>query len=184
VLIVVAGPSGTGKGTLVTALAAREPRLWVSVSATTRAPRPGEVEGISYFFLDRARFEQLIAEGGLLEWFEVFGQLKGTPVGPVDEHLAAGDDVLLEIDVQGALRVRALRPDAVLVFVKPPDREEQRRRIEARGTETPAEIEVRLAEAAQEEALAPLFDHVVVNDDVERATDELAAILRASRPTV
>jgi guanylate kinase len=181
VLIVVAGPSGTGKGTLVTALAAREPRLWVSVSATTRAPRPGEVDGRDYFFLDRARFEELIATDGLLEWFEVFGQLKGTPVGPVDEHLAAGDDVLLEIDVQGALKIRALRPDAVLVFVMPPDRAEQRRRIEARGTETAEEIEVRLGQAEAEEAFAPEFDHVVVNDDVERATAELAAILRASR---
>jgi guanylate kinase len=181
VLLVVAGPSGTGKGTLVAALAAREPRLWVSVSATTRAPRPGEVDGVHYFFLDRARFEGLIETGGLLEWFEVFGQLKGTPVAPVDAHLAAGDDVLLEIDVQGALKVRALRPDAVLVFVKPPNRAEQRRRIEARGTETPEEIEARLGQAEAEEAYASEFDHTVVNDDVERATGELAAILRASR---
>jgi len=184
VLLVLSGPSGVGKGTVSKRLQSRFPNLWLSVSWTTRAPRVGEADGVDYQFVTREQFEAERDAGGFFEWFEVFGDLKGTPRRPVEEHLEAGQDVLLEIDVQGALKIRALRPDAVLVFVMPPDRAEQRRRIEARGTETPEEIEERLGQAEREEAFAPEFDHVVVNDDVARATGELAAILRASRPTV
>jgi guanylate kinase len=178
---VLTGPSGVGKGEIGKRLLEREPGLWFSVSATTREPRPGEVDGRDYFFVDRAEFERLRASGGLLEWFEVYGQLKGTPRRAVEEHLESGDDVLLEIDVQGALAVRDAMPEALLVFVKAPSRDEQRRRLLARGTDTADQVERRLDAAAAEEALAGRFDAVVVNDDVERATAEVAAILAARR---
>jgi guanylate kinase len=177
VLLVLAGPSGVGKGTIVRELKARVPGLWESVSYTTRAPRPDEVDGVDYRFVTRAQFEALRERGGFLEWFEVFGDLKGTPRGPVDDHLAAGEDVLLEIDVQGALRVREQHPDAVLVFVRPPSSGELRRRLVSRGTETPESLDRRLAAAAAEEARASEFDHVVVNDDLERVVAEVAGIL-------
>jgi guanylate kinase len=159
----------------------RDPRLWFSVSANTRAPRAGEVEGRDYVFLDRDVFERIRDAGGFLEWFDVYGDLKGTPRAPVEEHLAAGDDVLLEVDVQGALAVREAYPEAVLVFVKAPSREEQRRRLVDRGEDDAEAIERRLARAEAEEALADRFDAVVVNDDPDRATDEVAAILGAHR---
>ena len=181
VLLVVAGPSGAGKGTIVAQLRAREPSLFWSVSWTTRAPRPGEVDGVDYHFVTREEFERLQAADGFLEYFDVYGDLKGTPDGPVREHLAAGGDVLLEVDVQGALAVRRRYPDAVLVFVRPPSRAEQRHRLEARAQDSPEQIERRLEAAAAEEALATSFDHVVENDDASRATDEVAAILAARR---
>ena len=162
-------------------LLARDPRLWFSVSATTRARREGEVDGRDYLFLDRSEFEQLRDAGGFLEWFDVYGDLYGTPRAPVEEHLASGDDVLLEIDVQGALAVRDAHPGSVLVFVRAPSREEQRQRLVARGQDDPGAIERRLAEADAEEALADRFDEVVVNDDPDRAANEVAAILDAHR---
>jgi guanylate kinase len=162
-------------------LLAREPRLWFSVSATSRPRREGEVDGRDYWFLDRREFERLRDAGGFLEWFDVYGDLKGTPRAPVEEHLASGDDVLLEVDVQGALAVKEAYPDAVLVFVKAPSREEQRRRLLQREQDDPAAIERRLAQAEAEEALADRFDAVVVNDDPDRAADDVAAILRAHR---
>jgi guanylate kinase len=177
VLLVLAGPSGVGKGTIVEGLRARHPELWESVSYTTRPPRARERDGVDYHFVSRAEFEALRDAGGFLEWFEVFGDLKGTPRAPVEEHLAAGDDVLLEIDVQGALKVRQVFPEAVLVFVKPPSPEELRRRLVSRGTETREGLDRRLAAAAAEEARAAQFDAVVVNDHVERAVAEVAGIL-------
>jgi guanylate kinase len=178
---VLAGPSGVGKGTIVRKLLELEPRLWFSVSATTRSRREGETDGKDYLFLDRREFERIRDEGGFLEWFDVYGDLKGTPRGPVDEHLAAGDDVLLEVDVQGALAVREKYPDAVLVFVRAPSREEQRRRLLERGQDDPEAIERRLARAEEEERGADRFDAVVVNDDADRAAREVAAILEAQR---
>lgn len=182
-LLVVAGPSGVGKGAIIRRLREREPDLWFSVSWNTRPPRPGERDGVDYHFCDRAEFERLRDAGGFLEWFEVYDDLKGTPRGPVEEHLAAGDDVLLEVDVQGALAVQAAMPEAVLVFVRPPSRDAQRARILARGSETEASVERRLAEADAEEALAARFDHVVVNHDgrLEEAVDRVAAILAGHR---
>jgi guanylate kinase len=170
-----------GKGTIVRRLLSRDPRLWFSVSATTRSRRADEVDGRDYLFLDREEFERLRDAGGFLEWFDVYGDLKGTPRAPVEEHLAAGGDVLLEVDVQGALAVRQAYPDAVLVFVKAPSRDEQRRRLVERGEDDPEAIERRLARADAEEALADRFDAVVVNDDPDRVADEVAAILRAHR---
>jgi len=177
VLLVVAGPSGVGKGTIVRELLAARPDVWFSVSMTTRAPRPGEVHGRDYLFVDRAEFEARQAAGGFLESFDVYGDLKGTPRAPVEEHLARGEHVLLEIDVQGALAVREVFPDAVLVFVQAPDPDEQRRRLIARATDDPGQLAVRLATAAAELEMAHEFDHVVVNDDVGRAVRQLAGIL-------
>ena len=180
-LLVLAGPSGVGKGTIVRKLLELEPRLWFSVSATTRPRRAGETDGKDYLFLDRREFERIRDEGGFLEWFDVYGDLKGTPRAPVDEHLDAGDDVLLEVDVQGALAVREKYPDAVLVFVKAPSREEQRRRLLERGQDDPEAIERRLARAEEEEQAAARFDAVIVNDDADRAAREVAAILESHR---
>jgi guanylate kinase len=179
-LLVIAGPSGVGKGTIVRNLRTQFPALWESVSYTTRPRRSTEVEGKDYCFVTREEFEALRDEGGFLEWFEVFGDLKGTPRGPVEQHLADGDDVLLEIDVQGALKVREQFPDAVLVFVTPPSLADLRARLEGRGTETEEALARRLAEAEGEMAQADQFDHVVVNDDLERVVAEVAGILSGS----
>lgn len=159
----------------------REPDLAWSVSCTTRPPRPGEVDGVDYHFVTREQFEQMRAEGGFLEHFEVYGQLKGTPREPVETRLAAGKDVLMEVDVQGALAVREQMPDALLVFIKAPSPEVQRERLLGRGTDDPEQVARRLATAAEEEAQAVRFDAVVVNDDLERAVDEVAAILERRR---
>jgi len=181
ILLVVSGPSGAGKGTIVQGLLARDPDLWVSVSWTSRSPREGEVEGVHYHFVSREEFLAHRDAGGFLEWFEVHGDLKGTPKGPVREHLDAGADVLLEIDVQGALEVRRQFPEALLVFVLPPSREEQRRRLVGRGTDSPDAIERRLADAMAEEAKGVLFDATVVNDDVDAAVARVAGILASRR---
>jgi guanylate kinase len=182
VLLVLAGTSGAGKGTIGARLRASDPRLHWSVSWTTRPPRAGEVEGVDYHFVTRAAFERLRDAGGFLEWFEVYGDLKGTPVEYVRRELDAGHDVMLEIDVQGALAVKRALPEALLVFVQAPSREEQRRRLEARGSETPESIDRRLDRAeAEERTGAEEFDAVVVNDDVDRAVSRVAAILNARR---
>lgn len=177
----LAGPSGAGKGTVGRALLARVPQLEWSVSATTRAPRPGERDGVDYHFMTRGDFERLRDDDGLLEWFEVYGQLKGTPRAPVEAALAAGRDILLEVDVQGALAVRERHPEALLVFLVAPDARTQESRLRARGTDDEEQLRVRLATARAEEAMADRFDAVVVNDDVERAAAEVAAILDARR---
>ncbi len=179
--MVLTGPSGVGKGTVGRALLAQEPNLVWSVSATTRAPRDGEVDGREYHFISREDFEAQRDAGGFLEWFEVYGQLKGTPIAPVVEQLEAGADVLLEIDVQGALAVKERLPEALLVFLRAPDRSEQEARLRGRDSDDAEQIERRLATAAEEEALAHRFDAVVVNDTVERAAGEVAAILDSRR---
>jgi len=169
-------------------LRASDPELHWSVSWTTRPPREGEREGVDYHFVTREEFERLRDAGGFLEWFEVFGDLKGTPRAYVEQQLAEGHDVMLEIDVQGARAVKRALPEALLVFVRAPSREEQRRRLEGRAAvtgEDPASIERRLARAAEEERIgAAEFDAVVVNDDVDRATREVAAILESRRSLV
>jgi guanylate kinase len=152
------------------------------VSATDRPPRTGEVDGVDYRFLSTEEFARLRDEGGFLECFDVYGDLKGTPRAPVEAHLAAGDDVLIEVDVQGALAIRRTLPDAVLVFVRPPSREVQRERLRARDPDAdPADLERRLAAATAEESNEASFDAVVVNDDVERVVDELEALLSGPR---
>lgn len=180
-LLVIAGTSGAGKGAIVARLRRRFPDLRYSVSMTTRPRRPAEVDGVDYLFVDRDGFEALRDAGGFLEWFEVYGELKGTPRAPIEERLAQGRDVLVEVDVQGALRLKELLPEAVLVFVRAPSREEQRRRLLERRNEEGVDVGARLAAAEWEEAQMHRFDHVVVNEDLDRAVDEVAAILERSR---
>jgi guanylate kinase len=180
-LLVLAGPSGVGKGTIGKALLEQDPRLAWSVSATTRDPRPGEVDGVDYRFISEDEFTALRDAGGFLEWFEVYGQLKGTPRGPIEEQLGAGHDVLMEVDVQGALAVREQMPDALLVFVRAPSREAQRERLVGRETDDDEQLARRMAEAEAEEAQADRFDAVVVNDDLDATVREVAAILEARR---
>jgi guanylate kinase len=180
---VIAGPSGVGKGTVVRRVRSLMPGdLMLSVSATTRPPRPGEVEGADYFFVDDAAFDRMVGDGELLEWAEVFhGHRYGTPARPVDRLRAAGRDVLLEIDVEGARWVHERVPDAVMILLEPPSREELERRLRSRGTESDASIAERLAKADWELGQAAMFDHRVVNDDLERASAQVAAIIEASR---
>jgi guanylate kinase len=182
VLVVLAGTSGAGKGTIGRRLLDRYPDMRWSVSWTTRAARPDEVEGVDYHFVSRDEFERLRDAGGFLEWFEVYGDLKGTPREFVVDALNAGHDVLLELDVHGSLAAREALPSALLVFVQAPSREEQRRRLEERGADHPEAMEQRLARAEAEEQIArEQFDAVIVNDDVGRAVTELAAIVEARR---
>jgi guanylate kinase len=177
-LTVLAGPTAVGKGTVSADVRARYPTVWLSVSATTRPPRPGEVDGVHYHFVDDATFDAMVAEGEFLEWAVVHGRHRyGTPKAPVLARLAEGRPALLEIDLAGARQVRSAMPDARFVFLAPPSVEELVRRLVGRGTENEAERARRLATAEVEMAAAPEFDHVIVNDDVRRATDELVAVM-------
>jgi guanylate kinase len=169
-----------GKGTVVRRLLEARPDLTFSVSLTTRDARPGEVEGRDYRFVLDAEFDRMIEAGGFLEWAEVFGARYGTPAEPVETARAAGRDVLLELDVQGARAVRDRVPDGVLVFLQPPSEEELARRLRARGTEEGPDLERRLAEARDEMAETSWFDHVVVNDRVEEAAAEVLAIIEGT----
>ncbi|MTV25581.1 guanylate kinase [Nitriliruptoraceae bacterium ZYF776] len=180
-LVVVAGPSGVGKGTVHAALQRALPDAVRSVSATTRAPRPGERDGIDYRFVDRGGFRSLIDQGDLLEWAEYAGNLYGTPRGPVAAAVATGQVVLLDIEVQGALQVKAVDPDALLVFLLPPSFEELERRLLGRGTEDAATVAKRLDVARGEIARADDFDVQVVNDDLERCVAEVLAAIDAAR---
>jgi len=177
-LTVLAGPTAVGKGTVSNDLRQRYPEVWLSVSATTRPPRPGEVDGVHYHFVDDAAFDRMIAEGELLEWAVVHGRHRyGTPKAPVLDRLASGRPALLEIDLAGARQVRAVMPEAHFVFLAPPSIEELKRRLVGRGTEDEEERRRRLATAEVEMAAAAEFDRVIVNDDVHRATDELVAAM-------
>ena len=179
-LFVIAGPSGVGKGTVIRRLLELLPDLELSVSSTTRARREGEREGVDYHYVTDEEFDRLIRDGALLEWADIFGHHRsGTPAEPVVAARAAALDVVLEIDVQGARQVREKAPEAVLVFLAPPSLEELGRRLRTRGTENEAQIERRLEVAGRELQERPRFDHVVVNDDVERAAQEIAAIIAA-----
>lgn len=182
VLIVLSGPSGVGKGTVCKALLARNPQVKLSVSATTRAPRPGEIEGVSYFFKTRDEFERMIVAGDFLEYMDVFGMnYYGTPRTYVEQQLAGGNDILLEIDVKGAMNVKRLCPDAVLVFVAPPSMDTLKKRLVGRGTETEEAVERRTREAFAEMKLLPEYDYAVVNDVLETAVNEVETIIKAER---
>jgi guanylate kinase len=181
-LIVLAGPSGVGKGSVVRRLRSRDPEgLVYSVSVTSRAPRRDERDGVDYHFISDGAFDRMIADDALLEWAEVVGHRSGTPAAFVEETRDAGRDVLLELDVKGAQRVRAREPHAVLVFLVPPSFAELEERLRGRETEDEAAIQRRLETARWELQQEGSFDHVVVNDDLDRAADEVAAIIEASR---
>ena len=177
----ISGPSGAGKGTVVGLLRARVDHLALAVSATTRSPRPGEADGRDYHFLDDEAFEQAVEEGAFLEWVEYSGDLYGTLRREVDEKLAKGDDVILELELRGARAIHVAMPEAVLVFIAPPSLEELGRRLRGRGTESDAAIARRLGIAETEVAAAGEFHHVVVNDDPGRAAAELADIINTER---
>jgi guanylate kinase len=155
---------------------AHHPEIWLSVSATTRFPRPGEIDGVHYHFVSDEQFDKLIADGGLLEWAEFAGHRYGTPRGPVEERLAAGAPVLLEIELQGARQVRASMPDALQVFLTPPSWDELVRRLTGRGTEDPEVIDRRLATAREELAAEQEFDVTLVNTSVQDVVDRLLAL--------
>ena len=178
-LFVVSGPSGAGKGTLLAGVREQRPDLGLTVSATTREPRPGERDGVDYHFLSEDEFKRRVAAGDFLEWANVHGHRYGTLRSEVDKNLAVGRSVVLEIDVQGALNVRKVYPDAVLVFIEPPSMEVLEQRLRGRGTEDEASLELRLKDAAGEMALAPHYDERVVNDDLDAAAARLLAVLEA-----
>jgi guanylate kinase len=177
-LTVLSGPSGVGKSTVVAHMRKVHPEVWLSVSATTRKPRPGERHGVQYFFVDDGEFDKLIANGELLEWAEFAGNRYGTPRRAVLERLEAGEPVLLEIDLQGARLVRESMPEAQLVFLAPPNWEELVRRLTGRGTEAPDVIERRLDAAKIELAAEAEFDTTLVNTSVEDVARELLALVK------
>lgn len=174
-LFVISGPSGTGKGTIITRLVKEVPDAWVSVSATTRRPRPGEVEVVSYYFLSRDEFLALADEGGFLEWAEYSGNCYGTPLASVQREVAAGKQVILEIEVQGALQVKEKMPEAHLVFIEPPSLEELERRLRGRGTETDDVVRKRMDTALVELSRKMEYDIRLVNDDLDEAVAQLVA---------
>lgn len=178
-LVLISGPSGTGKGTVCDLLRKKQPELSYSISATTRQPRPGEQDGVNYYFYDKARFQQMIEAGELLEWAEVYGNYYGTPKQKVLDRLEAGEDILLEIDTQGALNVMKAMPEGLYIFLLPPSLEELAARLKGRGTETEESLQRRLGAAVDEIRIAHNYRYVVVNDTVEKAADTIANIIKA-----
>ena len=176
-LTLITGPSGVGKGTLVQGLLERHPEIWLSISATTRPPRAGEMEGEQYFFLSREGFERQVADGGFLEWAEFAGNLYGTPRQPVEAQLAAGRPVLLEIELEGARQVRRSFAAGYQIFVEPPSFAELERRIRGRGTDSEEAISRRLERARVELAAAAEFDAVLVNGELDKALAELERLM-------
>ena len=181
ILIVVSAPSGCGKSTVLHRLMEKRPTLCFSVSATTRAPREGETDGVDYYFISREKFDQMIANDEFLEHAEYVGNCYGTPKAAVDAKLAQGSDVYLDIEVNGAMQVKAQRPDTLMIILMPPSMKELERRLTARGTDSPETIRKRLQEARRECRRRKDYEFVVVNDIVERAVDEISALIDARR---
>lgn len=180
-MIVISGASGTGKGTVCRQLLMEIPTLFYSISATTRKPRAGETDGVEYFFLTRETFEEWIAAGKFLEHAEVYGNYYGTPAHKIEERLNRGEDVLLEIDIQGALNVMAKKPDGVYIFLLPPSLDELRNRIKNRGSESPETFARRFQSAVTEIETGRKYQYAVVNDKVENAVEKIRAIIEAER---
>lgn len=179
-LFIVSGPSGCGKGTVLAEIL-KQDNVYYSVSATTRAPRPGEINGVNYHFLSKDEFEKLIENGGMLEYANYCGNYYGTPKKPVEDMLAEGKNVILEIEVQGALKVMEKCPEAVSVFILPPSLKELRRRLHKRGTETEEIIEKRIGEAAGEIRKAINYDYVMINGELEIAVSDLLSIINSQK---
>jgi guanylate kinase len=182
-LIVLTGPSGVGKGTLLKSLLARHPTLWVSVSVTTRSPRPGEVNGREYYFISREEFDRLVATNALLEWAEFAGNCYGTPRAQVEAAISQGQQVILEIELEGARQIARSFPNALRLFILPPSLAELESRIRSRGTDSEAAIARRLQRAQDEISAAAEFDLQIVNDDLETALAQVEAAIFAIAPT-
>lgn len=180
-LIVLSGPSGAGKGTVCKALLTRHPEVALSISCTTRSPRNNEKEGVNYFFKSEEEFKDLIRQDEFLEHACVYGNYYGTPKSFVAQKLEEGSDVMLEIDVQGALRAKKIFPDGILIFLVPPSMEELERRIRGRGTESEEQIQTRLGKAKSEMEQVERYDYVIVNDHIERVVDEIESIIEAEK---
>lgn len=180
-LIVVSGPSGAGKSTVISRVMAADRRVVFSVSATTRKPREGEVDGVNYFFTDVSAFERMIETGALLEYAQYVGNYYGTPREPVEENLKRGFSVLFDIEVQGAMQIKELCPEAILIFVIPPYFREIEKRLHARGTDSEEKIFQRIETARKEYAMACNYDYIVINDDPESAANEIVAIITAEK---
>jgi len=180
-LIVVSGPSGAGKSTVIARLMREDPDVVFSVSATTRPPRAGEIEGKSYFFVTREKFQSMVENGDLLEHAEYVGNCYGTPKAPVLASLKAGKSVLFDIEVQGAAQIKAQCPEAILIFVVPSDFSQIEKRLRARGTDSEEKIQGRLMQARRECERATNYDYVVLNDDPDRAADEMRSIITAEK---
>ena len=178
-LMLISGPSGTGKGTVCDLLRQKHPEISYSISATTRQPRPGEQDGVNYYFYTKEKFREMIDQGQLLEWAEVYGNFYGTPKQKVLDRLEAGEDILLEIDTQGALNVMKVMPEGLFIFLLPPSLEELAARLKGRGTETEESLHRRLGAAVDEIKLATKYRYVVVNDKVEDAQETIANIIEA-----
>ncbi len=181
IVLSVSGPSGVGKGTVIAAVRRRNPAIFHSVSVTTRSPRVGETDGVEYHFRTREEFETLLRENGILEHDLYCGNFYGTPRGPLEDAVALGRDVIMDITVPGSLSVMQNYPDAVSIFLLPPSLTELRNRLEGRGTEPPEAMDQRLAKARDEISRAPLFDYVVVNEDVDSTAVAILNILEAER---
>ena len=179
-LLVVSAPSGCGTGTILGEIL-KDDSFYYSISATTRAPREGEQDGVNYHFITKEEFEQRIAQGGMLEYAQYCGNYYGTPKKEVEQMRDAGRDVILEIEVEGAMKVRALCPDAVFLFIAPPSVEELRRRLNKRGTEAAEVIEERVSQAARELSYADRYDYIIVNGELEKAIQDFRTVVRAEK---